>query len=62
MCSGSILSFLGVFPPGAKIFFLTQKRFKEFIVFKDQPDNRRKEKTTCPNIEDRKRDLESRVN
>ena len=54
--------FLGVFPPGAFFFPLTQKRFKEFTVFKDQPDNKRKEKTTCPNIEDRKRDLETRVN
>ena len=36
-------------------FFFTQKRFKEFTVFEDQPDNRRKEKTSCPNIEDRKR-------
>ena len=37
-------------------FFSTQKRFKEFTVFDDQPDNRRKEKTSYPNIEDRKRD------
>ena len=43
-------------------FFFTQKRFNKFTVFKDQPDNRRKEKTSYPNIEDRKRDLESRVN
>jgi hypothetical protein len=38
-------------------FFFTQKRLKEFTVFEDQPDNRRKEKTSCPNIEDRKRGL-----
>ena len=38
-----------------RFFFFTQKRFKKFTVFEDQPDNRRKEKTSCPNIEDRKR-------